>query len=223
MRGHGGKGQQRHRPDYRGRGVGDHEGPELQFRHARHQRHGGAKRPHETADKDRPGTPAMKEVQAFLNLRLEAAEEREMHDLVMIVKADPPRDPVAQDRTHNRACHGGEKSDMGGADDPTKAEQQERPRYDKGHADKGFRKGDDEGDGKDPIGMGVRRHRDPGAGVADKPMKEIKNHALAALVSGWGPGRMPTYRYWARRASARQIRHIFPLTGGYMCPRTLRV
>ena len=187
MRGQGREGQQRYRPDYRRGGVGDHEGPELQFRHARHQRHGGAEWSHEAADKDRPGTPAMKEMQAVFNLCLKAAEEREMHDLVMIVKADPPRDPVAQDRTNDRACHGGEQPNMGGANDPTQAEQQDRPGYDKGHTDKGFRKGYGKGDGKDPIGMGVRRHRDPGAGVADKPMKEIKNHASSALVFGMGP------------------------------------
>ena len=76
---------------------------------------------------------------------------------------------------------------MGGADDAAQAQEQDCSRYDERHTDKGFRKGDGKGDRKDPIGMGVRHRRDPGAGVVDKPMKEIKKHAFSAFSSRRAP------------------------------------
>jgi len=224
MGGHGGEGQQSDGPDHRGGGVGNHEGPEFQFGHARNQRDGRTERPHEAADKDRPGAPAMKEMQALFNLVLEAPKQPEMHDFVVIVEPDPPRDPVSHDRTDDRSGNGGEKPYMRGANHPAQGEQKDRSGNDERNADKGFRTGDGEGDGKYPVRMGLGGEGDPVTRVMGEPMEYAEKHEFACCCYRADSGPV------ADIALLRQpyqllghLRHISPLLGGYISSNPLRV
>src|SRR5262249_31538975 len=61
-------GEQRKGPQDGGRRVGDLKGPEFQFAHAGHQRHGGAEGAQKAPEKNRPGPETMEEMKAFLQL-----------------------------------------------------------------------------------------------------------------------------------------------------------
>ena len=100
-----------------------------------------------------------------------------------ILSSDPPADPIADHRAYDRAGHGREQSDMSGAYHGSQGQQQYRRRNDKRHPDKGFRKSNQGGDGKDPIGMGLSGNCYPFACVAYKPVKKVE-HALPVLVGG---------------------------------------
>jgi hypothetical protein len=213
-------------PDHCGGGIGDHERPEFQLGHAGDQRNSGAQGAHEAADENRPAAPAMKQVQRFFDFLFEAAEKPEMNDFMVVVETDPPRDPIPQHRAHECAQPGRKQADMAGADHPAQGYQQNGARNDEGHADKGFRKSDGKGDGKDPIGMGLCGKGYPRTRFIGKRMKKIEHPSPAlvpAPVLAQVPDRMPTYRYWTHHASARHFRHISPLTGGYICGRWLRI
>ena len=213
-------------PDHCGGGIGNHERPEFQLGHAGDQRNGGAQGAHEAADENRPAAPAMKQMQRFFDFLFEAAEKPEMNDFMVVVETDPPRDPIPQHRTHECAQPGRKQADMAGADHPAQGYQQNGARNDEGHADKGFRKSDGKGDGKDPIGMGLSGKGYPRARFIGKRMKKIEHPSPAlvpAPVLAQVPDRMPTYRYWTYHASARHFRHISPSTGGYICGRWLRI
>src|SRR5690242_14156560 len=69
--------------------IGNLERPEFQLAHARHQRHGAAEGPQETAQEYRPSTEAVKEMQAFFQLVFVVPERPDMQDLVVIMKPDP--------------------------------------------------------------------------------------------------------------------------------------
>ena len=147
-----------------------------------------------------------------------------MHDLVVIVKADPPGDPVAQDRAQHRAQPGRKQADMAGPDHPAQGDQQDGARNDEGDADKGFRKGDDEGDGKDPIGMGLGGDGDPGARVMHKPMKNAEKHAFACSCYRAGTRPEADIALLCRPYQLPgHFRHISPLQGGYISRCPLRV
>jgi len=80
---------------------------------------------------------------------------------------------------------------MSGSDHSAQCYQQDGARYDEGQSDKGFRKGDDEGNGKDPIRMGLGRYRDPIACFMGKPMQKLKHASLSLLFSDRFPGCLP--------------------------------
>ena len=110
------------------------------------------------------------------------------------MKADPPGDPVAQDRPQNRAQPRRKQPDMARTHHAAERYQQDRSRDDEGNADKAFRQGDDKGDGKAPIGMRLRRQDHKAAGVVDEPVENAEKHAFACCFfrAGFRTGRRHT-------------------------------
>src|SRR5262249_51683980 len=153
-------------------------GPEFQFAHAGHQRHGGAEGAQKAPEKNRPGPETMEEMQAFLQLLFIMAERPDVQDLMVIMKSDPIRDPVAQDRSDHRARPGGNDTDMTGTDHRAQGDQQERSWNDERHAYKRFRKGDDECDGEAPDRMRLGDAGDPRRQFVKKPMEDLMEQGL---------------------------------------------
>src|SRR5580698_2403983 len=112
-----------------------------------------------------------------------------MHDFVVIMKADPPGHPVAQDRAQHSAQPRRKQADVTGADHSAQRDEQNSARHDEGNAYEGFGKGDNEGDGKAPVGMGPGSFGEPNASIMYEPMENAEKHAptCSFLAADFGP------------------------------------
>jgi hypothetical protein len=126
-----------------------------------------------------------------------------MDDLMVIMKAQPPGDPVPQDRAQHRAQPGRKQADIGGSDHAAQRYQEDGARNDEGHPDKGFRTGNDKGDGEGPIGMAVGGSRDPFPRVIGKAVKKLKHRQLLSFRG------VPPHSLVRPAAPGRDISDIF--------------
>src|SRR6185295_19455916 len=150
--------------------------PEGHLRNSSNDRYGGAQRPGEAAKKNRPDSPATKKCQRFFHLLRKARHRPDRERVLLIVVADPVRDPVAENGPHRCTEPNRDGIDPVRLDQNAKPDQDRRARNQERDADKGFAERRAEGDRESRLWVVARELQQPACGVLN-PVKKTMHWA----------------------------------------------